>query len=91
MYVKVHEDNILPKERFQFMIRERNEIDYQDTEYDYGSIMHYPRNAFQLIGCTIDCDTITPTPDLNQVLGQQDGLSDTDVLQINRVLEYQDT
>jgi hypothetical protein len=42
--------------------------------YDYGSIMHYPRNAFTKNGL----DTITPT-DPNAQIGQRNGLSAGDL------------
>jgi Astacin (Peptidase family M12A) len=42
--------------------------------YDYGSIMHYPRNAFTKDGQ----DTITPN-DPNAQIGQRTGLSDGDL------------
>ena len=42
--------------------------------YDYGSIMHYPRNAFSKNGQ----DTITPVQP-NVQIGQRSGLSGGDV------------
>ena len=42
--------------------------------YDYGSIMHYPRNAFTSDGQ----DTITPN-DPSAQIGQRNGLSDGDI------------
>ncbi len=48
--------------------------------YDYGSIMHYPRNAFAI---NPNVDTITPRPDPNVPIGQRTGLSAGDVAAIN--------
>jgi hypothetical protein len=48
--------------------------------YDYGSIMHYPRNAF---AANPNIDTITPRPDANVPIGQRTGLSAGDVAAIN--------
>jgi len=42
--------------------------------YDYGSIMHYPRNAFGVGGA----ETITPT-DASAVIGQRNALSAGDI------------
>jgi hypothetical protein len=42
--------------------------------YDYGSIMHYPRNAFAIDPLQ---DTIRPKKDVP--IGQRDGLSDGDI------------
>jgi hypothetical protein len=46
--------------------------------YDYGSIMHYPRNAFSVDGS----DTITPTSP-GAVIGQRTALSPGDVATAN--------
>jgi len=46
--------------------------------YDYGSIMHYPRNAFGRSGA----ETITPT-DPTAVIGQRTGLSAGDIAAAN--------
>ena len=45
--------------------------------YDFGSIMHYPRNAFSVNGT----DTITPLAALppGVVIGQRTGLSAGDI------------
>ena len=48
--------------------------------YDYGSIMHYPRNAFSVDGS----DTITPI-DPNAQIGQRTGLSPGDIAAANSV------
>ncbi len=46
--------------------------------YDFGSIMHYPRNAFSVDGS----DTITPT-DPTATIGQRIGLSPGDIAAAN--------
>ena len=50
--------------------------------YDYGSIMHYPRNAFAI---NPNVDTITPKPNANVPIGQRTGLSAGDVAAINSI------
>jgi len=47
--------------------------------YDYGSIMHYPRDAFSVDGS----DTITPTNPATAQIGQRVGLSAGDVAAAN--------
>ena len=49
--------------------------------YDYGSIMHYPRNAFSANGQ----DTITPA-DPNAQIGQRTGLSAGDIAAVGRCI-----
>jgi hypothetical protein len=50
--------------------------------YDYGSIMHYPRNAFAINPAI---DTITPKPNPNVPIGQRTALSGGDVAAINSI------
>jgi hypothetical protein len=50
--------------------------------YDYGSIMHYPANAFSKNGMP----TIVPT-EANVVIGQRDGLSPGDIATVAKMYE----
>ncbi|HEX5734973.1 MAG TPA: M12 family metallopeptidase [Blastocatellia bacterium] len=52
--------------------------------YDYGSIMHYPRNAFAI---NPNVDTITPKPNPNVAIGQRTGLSAGDLRAINSIYQ----
>ncbi|XP_042605477.1 hatching enzyme 1.2-like [Cyprinus carpio] len=54
----------------------------QNTPYDYGSIMHYERTAFSI---QPGLETITPIPDRRVEIGQRQGLSNTDILRINKL------
>ena len=47
--------------------------------YDYGSIMHYPRDAFSIDGS----DTITPTNPASAAIGQRTALSPGDIAAAN--------
>jgi hypothetical protein len=47
--------------------------------YDYGSIMHYPRDAFSVDGS----DTITPTNPASAQIGQRTALSAGDIAAVN--------
>ena len=69
-FVTMHWDNIKEDKEHNF---NQHISDGDDVlEYDYGSIMHYPRAAFSTNG-----DTITP-PD-GVAIGQRLGLSDGDI------------
>lgn len=72
LFVRVNDGNIESGHEFNFTIRLGGVI---LGPYDYGSIMHYPRDAFS----TGD-DTIEPLQDVE--IGQRDGLSTRDVLGI---------
>ena len=49
--------------------------------YDYGSIMHYPRNAFSIDGT----DTITPINPASAQIGQRNALSAGDIAAVNTI------
>ncbi|CAH2326741.1 vomeronasal type-2 receptor 26-like [Pelobates cultripes] len=53
-------------------------------EYDYGSVMHYPRYAFSNSSGN---NTIVPKPDPSVPIGQRYGLSPLDVSKINRLYQ----
>lgn len=73
-YVTVYYENIQPGMEFNF---DKRTTDGEDIgEYDYGSLMHYPRWAFSRNGK----DTIVPHGD--HEIGQRDGLSEGDIAAI---------
>ncbi len=75
-FVTIHWDKIQPGLEHNF---DQHIADGDDVgPYDYGSIMHYPRNAFSIDGS----DTITPT-DPNAVIGQRTALSAGDIASAN--------
>lgn len=74
VFVDVLYENIQPSMAFNF---DKHVDDGEDMgEYDYGSIMHYPRWAFSKNGK----DTIVPHG--NQEIGQRKALSDGDITAI---------
>jgi len=77
-YVEINWQNIRPGLQSQFRKRSTNNL---DTDYDYSSIMHYGREAFTKNGFS----TITPIPDRRVKIGQRSGLSEIDILRINRL------
>ena len=56
-------------------------IDTQTTPYDYGSVMHYPSNAFAI---DASVPTIIPVWNTSAVMGQRIRLSPNDILGIQR-------
>ncbi|MEU8917298.1 M12 family metallopeptidase [Streptomyces nigrescens] len=79
MFVTINWGNIEPGMESNFAQKIADGDDF--GPYDYGSIMHYPRNAFSRNGL----DTITPT-DPDAEIGQRDGLSTGDKAAVNLVL-----
>ena len=91
-YVTINFDNIIDsaQARSNFMKRSDDEINSLGSVYDYGSIMHYPRNAFDRDGCVGNgCETITVNNNASYLLqgsptlGQRTALSNEDISQAN--------
>jgi hypothetical protein len=89
-YVTVNDEKIVPGKQHNFKKREENRVDYQGTEYDYRSVMHYRRKAFLRYDCpngfTIDINNYPAyerqgEPDL----GRENELSPIDFIQVNRL------
>ncbi|MCQ8769575.1 Dot/Icm T4SS effector Zinc-dependent metalloprotease LegP [Streptomyces telluris] len=79
-FVTIHFENVIPGFEHNF---DQHIADGDDVgPYDYGSIMHYPRDAFSRNGL----DTITPT-DPNAVIGQRIGLSPRDIDAIRAIFD----
>lgn len=82
-YIIIHNNNIQNGKDGNFLKRDSIRVDYQGTDYDYESLMHYGSTAFA--NCK-GCETITVRPGHgNPVIGQRDGPSQTDILQIQRM------
>ncbi|KAM9299702.1 embryonic protein UVS.2-like [Gastrophryne carolinensis] len=79
-YVTIVKENILPGAEPNF-----NSYDTlnQGIEYDFGSVMHYPSDAFSK-----DPDNLfTIIPKSNAAIGQRYGLSTLDVAKINKLYQ----
>jgi hypothetical protein len=78
-FIEIIWENIDPQASHNF---NQHVIDGTDLgEYDYGSIMHYPPNAFSKNGR----DTIRPKRQTNAVIGQRDGLSPLDIAAVSNL------
>jgi hypothetical protein len=77
-FVTIHWDKIQPgfEHNFNQHITDGDDV----GAYDYGSIMHYPRDAFSVDGS----DTITPVDPTAQI-GQRNGLSAGDTAAANSI------
>ena len=88
-YIRVLYDNIEPDKRFNFEKRNSYEVDYHGATYDYGSVMHYGRNAFSRN--TLNTIVVTNNAEYNRQgcpnLGSQTKtrFSNTDATQLNRM------
>lgn len=88
-YVEIHWENIKEDDRDQFRTgNERNLVVQESTGfYDYGSIMHYPGNAFA-IDENLPTITAIQNPDVNNAkmgLSRKgvEYMSDEDIRQLN--------
>ena len=82
-YVIINWDKIESSKHHNFEMKRVKCVDFQGTEYDFGSIMHYASTDFaNCHGCTtIDVRPGHGDPDI----GQRDHLSSSDILQVNRM------
>jgi hypothetical protein len=76
-FVTIHLDKVQPgfEHNFDQHITDGDDI----GPYDYGSIMHYPRDAFSIDGS----DTITPINPASAQIGQRTALSPGDIAAVN--------
>ncbi|XP_030622232.1 high choriolytic enzyme 1 isoform X2 [Chanos chanos] len=80
-YVRINWEYISPSVAYNFYVQNTNNL---DTPYDYSSVMHYGRTAFSN---QYGKETITPIPDESVQIGQSQGLSDIDILRINKLYD----
>ncbi|CAG9110824.1 unnamed protein product [Plutella xylostella] len=79
-YVKIVVENIREGYRHNFYKYNNDTVTNFGVEYDYGSVMHYPADAFSKNGE----DTIIVLRE-NAIIGQRVGMSESDVLKLNRM------
>ena len=86
-YVEVIEENVRNDRLYNFFKRNTYSIDYRGESYDYGSIMHYGPRAFSINhGPTLKVINQSEYDRQGRPrLGQRDGLSKSDVRQLNRM------
>ncbi|CAD5214770.1 unnamed protein product [Bursaphelenchus okinawaensis] len=80
-YVRIVWTNVEPGLQDQFDKYSLAMIDHLNTEYDYGSVMHYGPTAFSKNGKT----TVEPVLPTNQRIGQRVGFSQNDANKINKL------
>ncbi|CAH2326743.1 embryonic -like isoform X1 [Pelobates cultripes] len=80
-YITIMTEYISPDQITNFNKIQTNNL---GLEYDYGSVMHYPRYAFSNSSGN---NTIVPKPDPSVPIGQRYGLSPLDVSKINRLYQ----
>jgi hypothetical protein len=82
LFIKVDLPSVIPEARHNF---NQHILDGTDLgEYDFGSIMHYPLDAFSLDGG----DTIKPIVEVpaGVVIGQRKHLSDGDIAAVKKLI-----
>ncbi|KAL1374984.1 hypothetical protein pipiens_017775 [Culex pipiens pipiens] len=80
-YVRIMWENLQPGSEHNFQLYGSDQVSNFGTAYDYGSIMHYSATAFSINGQK----TIVALKETNQVMGQRNGLSQTDILKIKKM------
>ncbi|XP_077366539.1 low choriolytic enzyme-like [Festucalex cinctus] len=77
-HILIHWENIQEYQKHNFDKQDTNNL---GIPYDYNSVLHYGKTAFGVHQAI----TMTPIPDSTVEIGQREGLSDLDVLRINRL------
>uniref|UniRef100_A0A914XHD7 Metalloendopeptidase n=1 Tax=Plectus sambesii TaxID=2011161 RepID=A0A914XHD7_9BILA len=81
-YIKILWDNVEPGLEDQFLKSNKREVTDLGSPYDYGSIMHYPWNAF----ASDDTQpTITKMDGSTKGFGQRVGFSPIDLYELNKL------
>ncbi|XP_037052873.1 meprin A subunit beta [Peromyscus leucopus] len=81
-YVTIVWDRILPGREHNFNIYDDSVSDSLNVPYDYTSVMHYSKTAFQN---GTEPTIVTRISDFEDVIGQRMDFSDYDLLKLNRL------
>uniref|UniRef100_A0A3P8ZBV9 Metalloendopeptidase n=1 Tax=Esox lucius TaxID=8010 RepID=A0A3P8ZBV9_ESOLU len=81
-YVDIMWDRIEQGKEHNFLIHGETESSALNVPYDYGSVMHYSKTAFN-IGS--QPSIVTKIPSFMDVIGQRMEFSDSDLLKVNRL------
>ncbi|CAF1581101.1 unnamed protein product [Adineta ricciae] len=81
-YVSIQWANIAPAYVNNFVKYNDSDVNTLMTPYDYGSVMHYERNAFAI---NSSAPTIIPIMNATAFIGQRVQLSPIDILEIQRL------
>ncbi|CAF1349752.1 unnamed protein product [Adineta ricciae] len=79
-YLQIRWENIQEDKFAKFKRYEAQQAYDLDTPYDYGSVMHYPLDAYSKNGSL----TMVPTKNISVIVGQPFNLTSIDILEIQR-------
>ncbi|KAL8561655.1 hypothetical protein ACOMHN_001387 [Nucella lapillus] len=83
-YISIVWENIATDHRSNFKKYDTSTINTLQTQYDYGSIMHYKNNTFAMDRRRVTINATLPLPP-GVEMGQRIRLSDIDVLKLRRL------
>uniref|UniRef100_A0A667ZV39 Metalloendopeptidase n=1 Tax=Myripristis murdjan TaxID=586833 RepID=A0A667ZV39_9TELE len=81
-YVNIMWDRIEPGKEHNFKTYDDTVSSALNVPYDYGSVMHYSKTAFNIAS---DPTIVTKIPQFMDVIGQRMEFSDSDLLKLNRL------
>ncbi|XP_043849671.1 meprin A subunit beta-like [Dromiciops gliroides] len=80
-YIIIMENNLFPGTENNFYSLSEKIIETLNVPYDYISVMHYPKTAFQI---KKEPTIITRNPDFMDIIGQRMDFSDYDIEKLSR-------
>lgn len=85
-FVTINWDNIMPFEKHNFQKFESASVAHFGTDYDFDSIMHYPKDAFSKNGKPTMMPRVKFWGKMRN-MGQRIGMSPTDITKLNEMYE----